>query len=304
MFNDMVDPLANASPVESVFASPELLLLAVNQLVDVTSLPDFLSLCLVSKQFQEVLRSDEIWRELCRQRWKEKWGFVSRWERALCEFEEWKQIGENQGGLNGSFWRLRYVQEEQDSMRRTIAAHELKDLVFDFRFWIGQPTVVDERIVVQSGLRESASMAVRFEDTREEESSNNGWWSDQGVVTGHPLGSQEIIKWFLDEHKQIIQWGVVPNLWPQGMVRRLESWGWEISNPNVVMRAIDVAHEDRVMRHHTTCSSGKSRPKFHGLNLWKDFLDDIANVPLTNAPVVNGYPVTAELPRSLTEQFR
>ena len=30
--------------------------------------------------------------------------------------------------------------------------------------------------------------------------------------------------------------------------------------------------------------------------LWKDLIDSLENVPMRNAPQVNGYPVTAELP--------
>jgi len=35
--------------------------------------------------------------------------------------------------------------------------------------------------------------------------------------------------------------------------------------------------------------------------LWKDLIDSLENVPMRNAPQVNGYPVTAELPRSFLE---
>ena len=33
-------------------------------------------------------------------------------------------------------------------------------------------------------------------------------------------------------------------------------------------------------------------------DLWKDLIDSLENVPMRNAPEVNGFPVTAELPRS------
>ena len=35
--------------------------------------------------------------------------------------------------------------------------------------------------------------------------------------------------------------------------------------------------------------------------LWKDLIDSLENVPMRNAPLVNDYPVTAELPRSFLE---
>ena len=35
--------------------------------------------------------------------------------------------------------------------------------------------------------------------------------------------------------------------------------------------------------------------------LWKDLIDTLDYIPMRNAPLVNGYPVTAELPRSMFE---
>jgi hypothetical protein len=37
--------------------------------------------------------------------------------------------------------------------------------------------------------------------------------------------------------------------------------------------------------------------------LWKDLLDDLDNIPLRNNPTVNGFLVTAELPRTYLDQF-
>eukprot|EP00585_Thalassiosira_rotula_P010625 CAMPEP_0196158776 /NCGR_PEP_ID=MMETSP0910-20130528/45984_1 /TAXON_ID=49265 /ORGANISM="Thalassiosira rotula, Strain GSO102" /LENGTH=311 /DNA_ID=CAMNT_0041423687 /DNA_START=252 /DNA_END=1185 /DNA_ORIENTATION=- len=72
----------------------------------------------------------------------------------------------NNNTKNNNFWKSRYFAEERDATRTRISATELEKLVFDFRFWIGQPTVVDgERIVVKSGLLESASREVRFSNS-------------------------------------------------------------------------------------------------------------------------------------------
>jgi hypothetical protein len=40
------------------------------------------------------------------------------------------------------FWKSRYFAEERDATREFILADELESLVFDFRFWMGQPTAV------------------------------------------------------------------------------------------------------------------------------------------------------------------
>jgi len=112
---------------------------------------------------------------------------------------------------NNNFWKARYFAEERDATRTNISATELESLVFDFRFWIGQPTVtVDGHIVVKSGLLESASREVRFtnstpivmdgdgdddngggddgmensDESREE--FPGGMWSARGHLMGHP----------------------------------------------------------------------------------------------------------------------
>lgn len=35
--------------------------------------------------------------------------------------------------------------------------------------------------------------------------------------------------------------------------------------------------------------------------LWKDLIDSLDYIPMRNAPQINGYAVTAELPRSMFE---
>ena len=313
-------------PMSDVFTTSDLLMLILRPLVDANSLSTLLSLSSVSTQFQQLLASDPVWRELCRQRWKTKWGFCPRWEKALADYAVWNRdvTDEVKGGTDntqhntytgGNFWRLRYISEEQDSTRQNILIEELNKLVFDFRFWIGHPTVVDERIVVKSGLLNSASTDVRFAPS----SSNiaNDWWSARGVLTGHPC-NESGVEWFLDEASGIIQWGFPPDLWPQGIVRRLDTWGWEIRNPNVVLRAIEplLSSEGKYEIEETglKCKLAKinaqsdedNQEETNNVNsyLWTDLLDDLENVPLRNSPTVNGYPVTADLPRLFLDQFR
>ena len=100
---------------------------------------------------------------------------------------------------NSNFWRSRYFIEEQDSKRKRIRAEELESMVFDFRFWIGQPTVVDGKIVVKSGLLESASRKVRFSRSSkvvvgrlDEADVLTQTWSARGHLTGHPCDEDGI----------------------------------------------------------------------------------------------------------------
>jgi hypothetical protein len=116
---------------------------------------------------------------------------------------------------------------------------------------------------------------------------------------------------FLDGLSGKIQWGFVPNLWPQGTVERLDNWGWQIHNPNVVLRSIDQVSTSLFLepRDCETTSDDIERvcSKNHGGAdssdnniMWKDLLDSLENVPLSASPLVNGAViVTAEIPRGL-----
>lgn len=287
-------------PVDTVlFATPELFHHIIHNIVDVNSLSEITSLCLVSKQFHQTLTSDTVWRELCLQRWKGKWGFGKRWKNAVEEYDGFRQSKSTESADSAdtkAYWMKKFKAEEIDSKRHCITGSELQDLVFDFRFWIGQPTVMEGRIIVQSGLIESAANQLRFKAKPDEEV--NEWWSAQGIITGHPLRTQDQIEWFLNEKSGVIQWGIVPNLWPEGSVKRLESWGWEIRNCNVVMRAIDTDFIESNKGADVLTKAEEANSK-----LWKDLLDDIESTPLRNTPMVNGFVVTAEIPRSYLNQF-
>jgi Arc/MetJ-type ribon-helix-helix transcriptional regulator len=288
----------DTNPIATFFNTPELLHHSLQYLLDTQSLSDISSLSLVSKQFRQTLTSDILWRELCFRRWKSKWGFAERWEGALREYDEGKHGNHNESGED-SYWKNKYKSQEADAKRQRVSGAELAELTFDFRFWIGNPTVVDGRVVVQSGLYESRSSTLRF--GIDDDSAENEWWSARGVITGHPLRTNDEIRWFLNEESGVIQWGFVPNLWPEGSVRRLDTWGWEIRNCNVIMRAID----REVANEYLVCDKLDLERAKQNENdqLWKDLLDDLDNIPLRNNPTVNGFLVTAELPRTYLDQF-
>ncbi len=168
----------------------------------------------VSKAFSIAASSDNLWREICNGRWQTKWGYEERWQQALLEVEP--------GG-----WRRRFVQAELDGTRGAITAEEVSSLMWDFRFWRGpQPQQHGE--LFRSGVRTSSSTGLRFEP--------RSATLRQGAVTGHPSGRGDL-EWFLNEDGLSIQWGATPNLFPRARVFRLPSWGWELQNPNVVLRA-------------------------------------------------------------------
>jgi hypothetical protein len=135
-------------------------------------------------------------------------------------------------------------------------------------------------------------------------------WSVRGHLSGHPC-REAGIEWFLDESTGIMQWGYAPNLWPQGNVLRLDNWGWQIHNPNVVLRSIDPmpsaltipfsgeSEETKLDETKRDCSREKEDIDC----IWEDLLHCLENVPLRNAPSVNGFPVTTDLPRAFIGQF-
>ena len=117
---------------------------------------------------------------------------------------------------------------------------------------------------------------------------------------------------FLDEESGKIQWGFLPNLWPQGTVVRIAStWGWQIQNPNIVMRAIDevppTKPQTELIERDEEKSSGIEQECIKndtvGDSLFKDLIDSLENVPLRAAPLVNGVRVYADVPRSWTRVF-
>jgi hypothetical protein len=184
-----------------VFATPDLLLGILLPLIDGELRPNLFTLSAVSKSFREATLSNQFWREMCYKRWKGKWGFHLRWERALQDYFNVadQQIHQNQDEFT-NFWKLRYFSEERDATRNFILFEELESLVFDFRFWIGQPTTGgDGSIVVKSGLLESVSREFRFSmPTRndgvrsEEDTATVPPCSVRGQIVGHPCSETGI----------------------------------------------------------------------------------------------------------------
>lgn len=180
----------------------------------------------VNRAFSWAVHSDELWRAICEARWSCKWGFDARMRRAPS-----------------SGWRASYMAEERDAKRQSIQPSELYTLRFDFRFWL-EPTPMDG--FFETGLRRSLSNEVQLlprEEVAPGPREVAPGCAASGCMLGHPnsiRGDGRPIAWFLDEDGRGVQWGYLPHLWPKGVVRRLPSWGWEIANPNVCLRALDM----------------------------------------------------------------
>jgi hypothetical protein len=232
---------------------------------------ELLSSSQVSKSFYSaVLVSNTLWREACRRTWSTKWGFEERWCRAKMDSDGEHEHEDEHERSKGSWWRDRHLWEEQDAKRDNITVEELHSLVFDFRFWMMGFLRPDS--AVRSGLRWTSSKDFRFgrrvlpsirAHHQPPPPTNNlhyNWpSSERGIICGHPSRESDL-EWFLDRDGKGIQWGRLPDLWPKGQIVRLESWGWEIRNPNVVLRAMD--------------RTANGDEKGSAL-LWRDYLDNL-----------------------------
>jgi hypothetical protein len=114
-----------------------------------------------------------------------------------------------------------------------------------------------------------------------------------------------LVKGFLDESGGRIQWGFVPNLWPQGTVHRMDNWGWQIHNKNVVLRSIDQVPSS-ILFEPSDCDRFKLADNYNNVNMmWKDLLDALENVAISSAsPLGNGsIMVSVEIPLLFFERY-
>jgi hypothetical protein len=201
--------------------------------------------------------SPQVWKATCRHRWAAQWGFTPRWKAALQD-ERKQNASDTRTMVDGRWWRTKYQWQEQDAKRTSITAEELHSFTFDFRFWLSQ--FWGQGNLLASGLKWTASQEFRFAsrnggdnegDAQQQQqqqqvvvhpnpSEQQFSWPglERGMLQGHPSGRDDL-EWFLDQDGAGMQWGKLPMLWPKGTVHRLDTWGWEIRNPNVCLRAMD-----------------------------------------------------------------
>lgn len=231
----------------------------------------------VTRALAIVTASDAVWKQLCIWRWQCKWGFAQRLRLAAEEVRT--ELDGTAGG-----WRARYQLEEGRGKQEGISAQELSQLHFDFRFWLRGPWNTSEPF--DSGLFVSHSRCCRLLSFEEGDASPDAvlnareyartyakapW--EAGRLLGHPNGDEPQIVWILDADGCGIQWGYAGgHLWPKGTVQRTPAWGWQICNPNVVMRALE---------------PGSLEPDSKD-DLWADLLDSLVLVQARGAHLPGG----------------
>jgi len=267
------------SPFESVDLIREMATFVVDDLRTVTTLS------IVSRTCRSaILDSPEVWKSVCYYRWRRKWGFIQRWQTAEAEAATSTATAGATTAADGRWWRDRYHWQEIDGRRLYITGTELATLYFDFRFWLSQ--FWGQGFLLSSGLRYTASQNIHMSKRDGIHNNNNhnnneneelvffSWpGTEWGVLEGHPSGSDNL-EWFLDEDGQNLQWGRIPTLWPKGTIHRLSTWGWEIRNPNVCLRAMDSQW--------ITLPNGESHidcVRNNDETLWEDYLSSLRRYP-------------------------
>jgi len=91
-----------------------------------TSKEDIDEMCTALPIVENAARQNVVWKQLCQRRWKEKWGYKMRWERALENST--LQPDEH-------YWFNTYNNEEEDASRTHLTRDELSGLTFDWRRW-------------------------------------------------------------------------------------------------------------------------------------------------------------------------
>lgn len=274
---------AAASCISEVFDSTDLIREFATYLID--DAPSLLHLAAVSKSCHSaILDAPRLWQGACQYRWRSKWGFVKRWTSAMAEAR-----ANNGEKHTGQWWRDRYLWQERDAKRQYITAAELHTLHFDFRFWLSQ--FWGEGNILASGLLVVSSQNLFFGPKRIGNSDNTAadavaevpdfTWpgTEWGSLNGHPSGRHDL-QWFLDEDGKGLQWGKLPSLFPKGFVKRLDTWGWEIRNCNVCMRAMDVKvvvkrRRDGNLTNSDGALESERRLVYKNDDLWKDYLESM-----------------------------
>jgi len=180
-----------------------------------TSKEDIDEICTALPIVENAAKQNVVWKQLCQRRWKEKWGYKKRWERALENFT--LQPDEH-------YWMNIYNNEEEDAKRLYLTRDELCRLTFDWRLWFTHPP---RNGLLSTGLKRSSHCAVFCLDGNLRLSSVDGTWNWKT--------ENENITHFTLEFKRATATTPPVDI----HVLRLQNWGWEIRSKHFACRAID-----------------------------------------------------------------
>lgn len=186
-----------------------------------TSKDELDEVCISLPIFAEnAAKTNLLWKQLCKFRWKDKWGYEKRWEKALQSFEV---------NPDEHYWMQTYHNEEEDAKRNHLTLNELHTMTFDMRLWFSfsllhrQPQ--NMRDLMPTGLRQTVASNLVLKKTGDVVPIEHFTWThnddDDEVIT------QITIKALGDR-----------KCYPL-VVTRLPNWGWELRGKGYVCRAVD-----------------------------------------------------------------
>ncbi|KAL7488231.1 hypothetical protein ACHAW6_013815 [Cyclotella cf. meneghiniana] len=233
--------------------------------------------------FQGVYKTDIVWKELCYSRWKEKWGFRRRWEKALYNFHQQhqqqlepnqsKKVHQTQRDFSNSnpsypqyFWFQRYEFEERDSLRATITVDELCQCPYERRRWFGHNDPLNVRSmsdVLPTGLNHPGIIC-------------------QFTFSGHILGYSHntVTTYSLNNDNRNIVLALSTDAQEHLVVRRTSNWGWQMQNDDFVLKSVDeeggqFASADQLWKDLTSNIVLQERPPdIQSRFLWREIPDD------------------------------
>ena len=243
-------PTSDAVPIESPLDLPvELMAKVLVFLAPDIVRPGFCStncgltnLAQASKRCRALALDEDVWKCICKLRWKNKVDFASRMAKAESEAEG--EMKSAIAGINGNYWHSKFVSEELDAARTTITPSELHSTTFTVRLWFRAPSyppnIKKVKGIYSSGLDgHSLSDNVRFET--------------DGTVTGLPRKYDEQAFFEMDNMGSFINLGMPIKLgthrsWTLYIHRRPD-WGCELRSQTYVMRSLSgdrVDNEDDI----------------------------------------------------------
>eukprot|EP00804_Cyclotella_cryptica_P020155 CCRYP_014918-RA/>CCRYP_014918-RA protein AED:0.02 eAED:0.02 QI:35/1/1/1/1/1/2/256/419 len=232
--------------------------------------------------FQGVYKTDIVWKELCCSRWKEKWGFRRRWEKALRDFhlQQQQQLETNQSKYRNQsrsnsskrnsshqpyFWFDRYDFEERDSLRATITIDELCQCPYERRRWFGHSdplNIRSMRNLLPTGLTSPG---------------NNCQFTFSGNILGY---SHNNVTYSLDNSNPNIVIVSSMNAREHLVVHRTSTWGWQMQNDDFVLRSVveeggKFASPDQLWKDLTSIIVLQERPPdIQSRIMWREIPED------------------------------
>jgi len=184
---------------------------AVSTKEDVDKICSALPIC------KSASKSNSLWQQLCQIRWKTKFGYERRWNRAMKQFNE---------RFDEEFWLNKYSAEERDSTRSKMRVKELSNLKFDMRQWFSMRDFrnqeVNMRDLLPSGLRQSIARDVVFSD------DGTMKCSQQWTATRTWIVKDNAITWKAPSGSSVECF----------QINRLPDWSWELLGNDFILRAI------------------------------------------------------------------